>query len=52
MQHDGDRRALFLGRLVTAFQATGRTGENDLWHTKLHLDLTTPVARTIPAPIR
>ena len=37
MQDDGDRRALFLGGLVAALQATGRTGENDLRHEILHL---------------
>src|SRR5438445_1266127 len=37
MQDDGDRRTLFLGRLVASLQAAGRTGESDLRHEILHL---------------
>src|SRR5690606_1793193 len=37
VQDDGDGRALFLGRLVAAFQASSGTGKNDLGHSKLHL---------------
>ena len=32
VQNDGNRRALFLRRLIATLKAAGRTGENDLWH--------------------
>jgi hypothetical protein len=35
MQDDSDRCAFFLRRLVAAFQATRRTGKNDLRHKRL-----------------
>jgi hypothetical protein len=35
MQDDADRRVLLLGRMKTAFKATGRAGENDFWHSML-----------------
>lgn len=32
MQDECDRRVLFLGRLIAAFEASGRSVENDFWH--------------------
>ena len=38
MQDDGDRGVLLLGRLVTAFEATGRSVEDDFGHWLSGLD--------------
>src|SRR6516165_4778956 len=40
VQHDADRSVLLLGRMITAFDAAGRTCENHFGHCSINLDPT------------
>jgi len=38
VQHDADRGVILLGRMITAFDAAGRTCENDFGNWSINLD--------------